>query len=168
MTIGAPTPPANVTASLAAELRQIARVDASLLPEERVEVSRPLPIYSLEPGQDLAAASHAGWRFIVLSSKAPFWVDLEDADVAEIIEGPAVAKLLNAAARAEGAAAVGEARILVQPLVGGGAIWIHGREDRLWTFSPSSAEDEISPSDLFADWEERRSLMTAGSTNALE
>lgn len=168
MTIRVPSPPEALLASLADKLRQIARPDASLLPEALVEVSQPLPLYRVEAGQGLAAASLAGWRFIIISPHSTFWVDLEDAEVSEILEGPTVANLLSAAARAEAAAAYGEARLLVQQLVGGGAIWIHGPEDRLWSYAPSPEEDEKSPNDLLAEWDERQSLMTAGSTNALE
>jgi hypothetical protein len=168
MTVCVPTPPDQIFASLIANLPRVARSDASLIPEERVEVSRPLPIYVVESGRDLATAYFAGWRFILLASQSAFWVDLENTEIVEILEGPAVDSLLKAAARAEAAAADGEARILIQPLVGGGAIWIHGQDERLWTYAPSASEDEIGQSDLFSNWEEQRSLMMAGSTNALE
>ena len=168
MTILVPPPPERLFPLLAAKLRNVAWADPGMFPNDLVQAAQPLPLYRLEAGQGLADASPNGWRIIVLARRTAFWVDIDETEILEIMDGPAVVQLVKATALTELASAEGEARVIIDPPVGGGAIWIHGQDDRLWAFAPALNATESSPADLLADWEQRRSSMIAGSITALE
>lgn len=101
----------------------------------KLEPALPHPMYTLSwdalvAGQGLAAATHSGWRTLVLAGEQA-WAAVECAadtsvDSAVVNQGPLVAATLDAVAAAEASPSVsGEVRLLEIPAIYTVALWVY-------------------------------------------
>lgn len=172
MTIELDAPPSVVLKALEANLRRLAQAADSAVPATRVEVCRPLPVYEMETADDYGAIDSAvrvSWRFAVLPPDHPFWIDIPEEGPADVLEGPDVANLLEAAARLEAAADGGTASVLDYPLIGSGAVRVTTPErDHFWEYAPALGTRPVDRNELIAAWLARQQSIAAGSTMSIE
>jgi hypothetical protein len=169
MTITVPAPPSDILRDFVDTLRAFVRAGGTVLPEEPVNITQPLPIYVVEsqPEASLETAIRAGWRFLILGSETASWVDVADGVMTDVYSGPAADNLIRAGTKLE-TFADGEAALVIDPLISTGALWIRGTRELLWEYSPELGTTAAAAADLLADWKQRRETVVRGSANAIE